>query len=115
MPEHVAATMRVIARESREHCGFLFDDWAIVVIKNIADKDADFEMDPDQMLKVLREDWEKVIAVWHTHPRGREMPSSKDVEWAPVQWRYFIVTPEVVVEWNIADGPSETWRSSGTG
>lgn len=92
---------------NREICGFLLYDWSIMKIENIAESDDDFFMHEGQQIQAMKQWGKSIIGVYHSHPDGREEPSTRDIMYAPVQLRYFIVTRDNVLEWDI-DGTLET-------
>lgn len=105
MPEHVQSALRAMARSSsREICGFILGDWSICPIKNVAAGERDFEMDQKELINFFQMNYSLVIGMYHSHPGGREDPSERDIIYAPARMRYWIVTPERVIEWEIRDG-----------
>jgi proteasome lid subunit RPN8/RPN11 len=105
MPEQVQSALTAMARSSpREICGFILGDWTICPIRNVAKNDRDFEMDQKEQISFFTKYFNYVIGVYHSHPGGRETPSDRDIAYAPARMRYWIVTPERVIEWEIRDG-----------
>lgn len=88
----------------REICGFILGDWSICPIKNVAEGDRDFKMADAELISFMQMNYNSVIGLYHSHPGGREDPSERDIIYAPARLRYWIVTPERVIEWEIRDG-----------
>ena len=106
MPALLYADLMVRARKAgpREICGFLLDDWTVLEGYNVANSDSEFEIDERTTLYAFVEQGDKLMGVYHSHPRGSLEPSQADINNAPEGLRYFIVTPRQVQEWVIANG-----------
>jgi proteasome lid subunit RPN8/RPN11 len=89
---------------NREICGFIMRNWFIIPIENIALGDREFYMDEQQMLHVYAEHRQDMLGIYHSHPSGNMVPSRKDIEHAPKDLRYWIVSGRGVIEWVIQDG-----------
>ena len=86
-----------------EVCGLVLKDGAIYAIKNIHD-DAhnSFQFCIDDLETFCDEyRYEDVLGVYHSHPSGNPLPSSRDVSGWPKggDLRYFIVTRDSITEW----------------
>ena len=54
-----------------------------IPMKNVAASSSDYEMDPAELIHVLRDlrnSGEQLIAIYHSHPQGPATPSTKDIE-----------------------------------
>jgi len=78
------------AREAypREGCGLIAGirpslvGVRLIPITNIADSASEFEMDPAELIRTLRdlrEAGEELVAIYHSHPHGPARPSTVDV------------------------------------
>src|SRR5499427_2570163 len=71
---------------SYEACGLLVGrDMAdrLIPVKNISPSAQEYEMDPAELIAVLRglrESGERLIAIFHSHPHGPAAPSKTDVD-----------------------------------
>ena len=89
----------------KEVCGVVFEHDIIVQYPNIAP-------DPEHSF-AAEMDIEGVKAIWHSHPRGPNGPSDKDIkfmvlcEQEGLHWRHIIISPSGVVE-------LEVWLDSAT-
>ena len=69
-----------------EGCGLLVGRGSaerFIPMKNILSSPAEFEMDPAELISVLRNlrgTGEQLIAIYHSHPHGPAEPSRKDIE-----------------------------------
>src|SRR6185503_697641 len=69
-----------------EGCGLLVGRQTatrFVPMKNISTTGTEFEMDPAELITVLRDlrgDGDSLVAIYHSHPHGPAEPSKKDVE-----------------------------------
>jgi [CysO sulfur-carrier protein]-S-L-cysteine hydrolase len=69
-----------------EACGLLVGRTAIdrfVSVKNISPDPRQYEMDPAELITVLRnlrQSGENLIAIFHSHPHGPGEPSKSDIE-----------------------------------
>lgn len=105
MPPDIEALLVEMARKSdREICGFIFQEWSIQPITNVAEGERDFKMHEGELIKFFQNYFNDVQGVYHSHPGGKETPSERDIIYAPARLRYWIVTPERVIEWEIKDG-----------
>src|SRR6185295_10438009 len=93
----------------KEICGFVVqlqhgpDIWQV---PNVAAGSRQFKMDPGEQLAVYRHHFDQIIGVYHSHPGGLEHPSDEDETFAPVGFRYWIITSDAVVEWEFPSGSS---------
>jgi proteasome lid subunit RPN8/RPN11 len=87
-----------------ECCGLLAGrDRAILQVfraRNAADRPADaYELAPTEVFRIMREIRAarlEVLGIYHSHPRGDNQPSARDVERAYYPHAaYFIVSPRV--------------------
>jgi len=68
-----------------EGCGLLVghnSGQRFIPMKNITASVSDYEMDPAELIHVLRElrnSGEQLIAIYHSHPQGPATPSTKDI------------------------------------
>lgn len=103
MPDKLAKNISTaIAGDTYEKCGFIFDDWTFNIMPNVAANPAQsFFMDPQEQLKVVRENKDSIIGVWHSHPNAVAVPSPDDLHgWHPqLPWRYFIASGTKVHEY----------------
>jgi proteasome lid subunit RPN8/RPN11 len=69
-----------------EGCGLLVGNRSaerFIPMKNIAASASDYEMDPAELIHVLRElrnSGEQLIGIYHSHPQGPATPSTKDIQ-----------------------------------
>lgn len=110
MPIHVVEHLQEMAQASpaREICGFVMAGWILHPIRNVAEDDYTFDMDPEQQLEIFAERKSEIVGVYHSHPSGSEYPSDRDIYGAPYGMRYWIVTGKSVTEWVIKDGTATT-------
>lgn len=110
MPQYCRDELMNIAgvRADREICGFIMKDWWVYDIENTAVSDREFYMNEEQLLHVMMNHREDVIGIYHSHPGGNLTPSRKDIEYAPNDMRYWIISPRGVVEWVIMNGVAQT-------
>lgn len=106
MPTIVRDALTAMARSSpnREICGFILDDWSICPIRNVADQDHNFKMSDQDVINFFQMHYSNVLGLYHSHPSGRQEPSEADIEYAPARLRYWIVTTDDVIEWELGDG-----------
>ncbi len=70
----------------REGCGLLVGRGPaerFIPMKNISSSPAEFEMEPAELISVLRNlrgTGEQLIGIYHSHPHGPAEPSRKDIE-----------------------------------
>jgi proteasome lid subunit RPN8/RPN11 len=79
-----------------EVCGFILGDGSVVEIPNVAtDPTKTFAMDREHLVTKVP-DPKAVVALWHSHPDGRQAPSDTDLRCAQVfpGWIFIIVTSE---------------------
>jgi proteasome lid subunit RPN8/RPN11 len=71
-----------------EGCGLLVGNGAVerfIPMKNISASPTEYEMDPAELIRVLRDlrgTGELLIAIYHSHPHGPAEPSRRDIEQA---------------------------------
>ena len=78
----------------KEGCG-LISPRGFIPILNIAESPSEFEMDPAELIKALRElrtAGEELVAIYHSHPHGPLRPSKTDIERA-----YYPETAHLIV------------------
>ena len=66
----------------KEGCGLITTS-RFIPIPNIAQRASEFEMDPAELIKALRElriAGEELVAIYHSHPHGPLRPSNTDIE-----------------------------------
>jgi [CysO sulfur-carrier protein]-S-L-cysteine hydrolase len=69
-----------------EGCGLLAGWKAVerfIAMKNVSSSPSEYEMDPAELLQVLRElrnSGEQLLAIYHSHPHGPAELSKKDIE-----------------------------------
>lgn len=117
IPEELEVQLTRMAADSpdREICGFLIrgeDGWEVLPVENIAplEEGAEFEMDHEETVRVFQTMYDRIIGVYHSHPRGTTYPSWDDVHHAPMGFRYFIVTSSEVAEWRLEGDKSAIER-----
>lgn len=106
MPEAVRNALTAMARSAgnREICGFIMNDWAIQMMRNVSKRDDQFVMDDKDLLAFFGKNYSEIMGVYHSHWDGQQHPSDKDVVYMQPQWRYWIVTLDNVHEWELKDG-----------
>lgn len=111
MPADLARTLVGMASgTSSEICGFIFDDWTLTTVKNIAkDHEHTFEMGMDAILEAINLgalSGREILGVYHSHPGGSRIPSRTDL----IGWpqfidgsfaRYWIISHQIVREFQI--------------
>jgi proteasome lid subunit RPN8/RPN11 len=110
MPEELRDRLIEAAIEAapggREICGFAMKDWSLVFMPNVAQEPLRFRMDDLALLDFYAE-FPQPEGIFHSHPDGREEPSDTDWDYAPIGLRYWIVTLDNVIEWDMSgDKPS---------
>jgi proteasome lid subunit RPN8/RPN11 len=107
MPEFVARKLVDEARIAfpREACGIVFQGFFLKGLKNVHPEPANnFAFSQQDLLGVFRENFDEIIGVFHTHPRGQKTPSQADCEFAYPKLRYWIATRDDVYEWTFDNG-----------
>ena len=97
------------ANPDREMCGFVSNrSISPYFIENRHDTpESNFYMsiaDIQKAAEIISADDDHIVGVFHSHPGGQTKPSENDVRGWPnkdLNWRYFIVTPTQVHEWEI--------------
>ncbi|MFA4906246.1 MAG: M67 family metallopeptidase [Candidatus Margulisiibacteriota bacterium] len=103
------------AREAqpREACGILAGKNGavekVIKMKNISDRPEDcYFMDSLEQLKILKEIrklGQKMLGIYHSHPRSSAYPSARDVELAYYEdVSYVIVSPTEIKAYSIVGG-----------
>jgi proteasome lid subunit RPN8/RPN11 len=72
-----------------ETCGLMGGDdnrvWRLYPVENIRSSPIEYEMDPTEQLRAMldmeEKSWE-LLAIYHSHPHGPQMPSDTDVDQA---------------------------------
>jgi proteasome lid subunit RPN8/RPN11 len=71
----------------REACGLLIGHGSaaarFVPMDNVLAGESEFDMDPRQLaatFRSLRQAGEEIVAIFHSHPKGPAVPSSRDIE-----------------------------------
>jgi len=113
MPHDIAHELRSLIPQVGpgvfERCGFILVDasrnWKIIEIENRSANPGEFVMAIEDLSRLWNSYGTELIGVWHTHPRGDRRPSEKDVQWAPPDLRYWIVTEWGVSEYDMAQSP----------
>lgn len=100
----------------REIVGYVVYPWDLVFVPNIATNPNLFEVADDVQLQVYQNYGRRLKGMFHSHPAGRREPSNLDVQYAPVNLRYWIITPTEVTEWDLDyDPPIERIFASSPG
>lgn len=92
-----------------EICGFVVKDnyghLDFTMCRNIhPDPEHHFEIHHDDLRKAF-ENEERLVGMYHSHPRGPDGPSEADRKYAPdYGLRYFIVTMDNVYEYEMKEG-----------
>lgn len=106
MPPYVRSALMAEAKIAapREICGFILPGWEIVYMRNVATDPNRFAMDDEDLVEffTLVPD---PVGMFHSHPDGRDTPSDVDRDYAPQGLRYWIVTFQNVIEWNMSYDP----------
>lgn len=115
LPAILAATLleRARARPDEEICGLIGNDFSHYPIANrAAAPQHAFEMDVREQIAVLRElraHRQRLLAIYHSHPRGEAAPSGRDLELAGY--------PEscmLIIGLRARHGEMRAWRLEGT-
>jgi proteasome lid subunit RPN8/RPN11 len=107
LPANTIHGLVALANSIQEICGYVLDDGSFIVMPNISDAPMDsYEVNPESQGWILPMVWERVVAMFHTHPRGICWPSDEDMRnWPPAASeggaRYFIVTAREVREFRL--------------
>jgi proteasome lid subunit RPN8/RPN11 len=115
MPVEVASALvhRAVHATPLEICGFVLQGWVDLPITNTVLEVDKFYMDEGELIEAYRNHGNEIIGIYHSHPRGNRVPSRIDREYAPTETRYWIITPQEVVEWDMSDDiPKEIGRTS---
>lgn len=98
---------RAFQASPHEICGFVLDDGEIIEVANVAENSMrDFQMDRmDVARRLTLDQFSRIFAVWHSHPKGSTVPSRKDIEAINIgtiqhDWVYAIVTEKTIAIWN---------------
>jgi proteasome lid subunit RPN8/RPN11 len=94
---------------SHERCGFLDSEQNIYQITNVHKHPRmNFFMEEREVEDVVTEIYQikqdSILGIFHTHPNGFPWPSPRDIVGWPnpkLGWRYFLVTPSDVSEWEL--------------
>lgn len=91
-----------------EHCGLVLSDHTTIEIRNSArGTGGEFLMMGEDVCDALVPhgmDVEDIVGIFHTHPSNCSHPSIPDIKgWPKGSIRYFIVTQNKVVEWELND------------
>lgn len=92
-----------------EQCGFIDTDHELWYVENVHEfPRANFLMDEGATTRTLEKIYASagrgILGIFHTHPNGVTWPSPRDIVGWPnprLGWRYFIVTGNDVVEWEL--------------
>jgi len=106
LPSNTMYALTALANSVQEICGYVLDDGSIVVMPNVSiTPTGSFEVDPESQRWILPVMWERVTALFHTHPKGTCWPSEMDVENWPAACgagvKYFVVTTREVGEFRL--------------
>lgn len=107
MPLDVREILKDLANPFVERCGYILNDWTMVLMRNISKSPGDsFSFDRNQQLALVRDSRYRIMGIFHTHPAGKLEPSEKDVKgWPPIPGlRYWIVNENRVAEWGWKNG-----------
>lgn len=116
MPHWCASMIRSLSVPEEERCGYVLDDWSIVLVRNVAENPVrEFQFDPEQQYRIVKALRPRILGMFHTHPSGSHRPSQRDIEsWPSIPgFRYWIGTQDEVTEWSIDDGETEIVRIVG--
>jgi len=98
-------------REPFEQCGFIDSNQDIWYVPNIHQHPThNFLMETEECERIFNYIFgrgDNIIGVFHTHPNNVPWPSPRDIVGWPnplLGWRYFIVTSNEVLEWELIDG-----------
>lgn len=97
--------------EPTEQCGFIDSEQNIWVVPNIHENSMkNFLMNQAHVENVMKEIYLKnknsILGIFHTHPNSLPWPSPRDIVGWPDKawnWRYFIVTKNEVLEWELVN------------
>lgn len=84
-----------------EACGVVAGGQVIRIANVASDPGSFFEMHAQQLIDVY-ENYGGIQGIYHSHPGGRETPSSTDRSMAPPSVPYYIVTLGQVYEYTFA-------------
>ena len=99
-------------RKRTEQCGFIeAENQDLYYVDNIHQyPKMNFLMHGEQTELALERIYNtlesSVLGIFHTHPNNVPWPSPRDIVGWPnpqLNWRYFVVTSEEVLEWKLAD------------
>jgi len=121
MPDDLARTLVREAHSAApdEMCGFVISGWNYIPVPNCAsDPQRHFEMDQTMLLEILTFSADKVLGIYHSHPRGNKAPSEYDCgmmrNYTVHGFRFWIVTYNNVYEWSMSDDEARPVRRDGT-
>lgn len=116
MPEWCGSMIRSLSVPYEERCGYVLDDWSLVLIRNAAENPLrEFRFDEEQQFRTVKALRPRIIGIFHTHPSGSHRPSRMDIEaWPSIpDFRYWIGTIDEVTEWSMNDGETKIVHVSG--
>jgi proteasome lid subunit RPN8/RPN11 len=103
-----------------EACGLLGGEegkvYSVYPVKNISRNTTRFRMDPGEQIKAMFEIEEmdhQIVAIYHTHPMGSEVPSEVDVDELAYPDVVYLIWHPLGEEWNcsaylmLPEGPEE--------
>jgi proteasome lid subunit RPN8/RPN11 len=105
-----------ITADAKDHgvseiCGFICLEWKdkltvkwrVLRMTNTAAEKLEFAMDPEETIERFEQYGDSIVGVYHSHPQGSHRPSQNDVDYAPIGLRYWIVTQDQVIEWDMCN------------
>ena len=108
MPRSCSDSLVLLARDKTDEiCGFIMDDWSFMQVPNVAEApQTSFFFDPVISANIMREYYDNIVGIYHSHPGGKATLSIHDKEgWHPsLPWRYFIIANGKVFEWERLNG-----------
>ena len=121
MPDDLARTLVAEAQNNAPHemCGFIISGWSYIPVTNChPEPNKHFAMAEQEMLDVLQDNDIRVLGIYHSHPSGRREPSENDItlmqNYAPHNFRFWIVTYNNVYEWRLFRDIARPVRRDGT-
>lgn len=111
MPEETKKGLVLEAAQSDfEVCGFIDSEWTHWYVPNVhMEAERNYLMDNESAQNTIDNIYETlgldILGIFHSHPNGHPWPSTRDLVGWPdpklLDWRYFIVLPDDVVEWRL--------------
>lgn len=102
-----ALVKRARRADPLEVCGFIMNsadpdtEQFVFDVPNMAkDQRHSWQMDPAYQ-SVVMQDEENMVGVWHSHPRGPDGPSARDLRYMLPKVRFFVATLNGVFEYGM--------------